>query len=72
LLSGVRFTSGKANVVEVLAFVPAMRVFSGSALDRCFGLASIYYTFDGNACYVLFQTVSGLRLGCRFRFRVYI
>jgi len=37
------------NVVKVLVSMPAMHVFSSSALTLCFGLAGNDHTFDGRA-----------------------
>jgi len=39
-------------IVEWIVFMPAMRVFVGSALNISFGLACRDYTFDENAFYV--------------------
>jgi len=47
--------------------MPAVRVFSSSAINICFGLAGRDHTFDGSAFYTLFQKVSGLGLGLTFR-----
>jgi len=46
----------KVNVVEVLVCMPAVRVFSGSALTFCFGLASTFYAFDGVLFVYFFKT----------------
>ena len=54
------------NVLEVLESVPAVRVFSGSALTICFDLASRDDTFNGSPFYELFHKVSGLSLGLTF------
>jgi len=47
-------TSSKVNVVEVLVSVPAVRVFSGSALTICFGLAGREHTIKGNGFYAAY------------------
>jgi len=55
------------SVLEVLVSVPAVPVFSGSALTICCDLASRDDTFDGSAFYELFHKVSGLSLGLTFK-----
>jgi len=67
VLSCIRPTRSKVNVLEVFVSVPAVRVFSGSALTICFDLASRDDTSDGSAFYELFHKVSGLSLGLTFR-----
>jgi len=47
----------------VLVSMPAVSVFSSSALTLCSGLAGKDHTFDGRACYVSYFLK-------RFRFRV--
>jgi len=39
--------------------IPAVQVFSGSALTISFGLAGTDYRFDGSSFYALCQKVSG-------------
>jgi len=56
------YAISKVNVVECLMSVPAVRVFSGSNLSICFGLASRDCTRGRSTFYVLFKKVSGLRL----------
>ena len=55
------------NIVKVLVFMPAMTVFSSTALTLCFGLAGRDHTFDGRAFHVLLQKDSSLGLGLMFR-----
>jgi len=43
------------NVVKVLVSMPAVRVFSSSALPLCFDSAGKDHTFDGRAFDVLFK-----------------
>jgi len=57
----VRITSNKVNIVKVLVSMPAVHVFSNSALTLCFVLAGKYHSFDGRAFYVLLEKI-------RFRF----
>jgi len=56
-------TSGKANAVEWLLSMPALREVVISVLNICY--ASWAYNFDGSPFYILFQKVSGLGLTLR-------
>jgi len=47
--------------------IPAVRVFSSSALTLCFDLAGRDYTFHWRAFYVLFQKDSVSGLGLKFK-----
>jgi len=55
------------NVVEAFVSMAAVRVFKGSALTHCFGLAGRDYTFDGRTVHVHLKKVSGLGLGLTVR-----
>jgi len=53
----VRIPGNKVNVVKVLVSMPAVYVFSSSALTLCFGLGGEDHTFDGRAFYVLLDKI---------------
>jgi len=60
------------NVVNVLASMPAVGVFSSSDLTLCFGLAGKDHTFDGRGFDVLFKKiqVQGQCFGFSFRIQL--
>jgi len=45
------------NVVKVLVSMPAVHVFSSSALTVCFGVSGKDYTIDGRVFYVLVEKI---------------
>ena len=71
LCSNIRLSS--SSNVNIIASMPAVRLFIGSALTMSFGLACRGYPFDGRGAFnvgLLFQKASGLGLG--FTFKVYV